>query len=52
MVRVQKTTNNQLILTIPRLIAEFKGVNKGTEVVFKDHKKDSLILEIVRNSKV
>jgi antitoxin component of MazEF toxin-antitoxin module len=48
MVKVQKTPNNQLILTIPKKIAEFKDIDKGTEVTFKEHTKNSFIIEIKR----
>jgi antitoxin component of MazEF toxin-antitoxin module len=48
MVKVQKTTNNQLILTLPKMLADFKGIDKGTEVTFKEHTKNTIILEIVR----
>ena len=46
MVKVQKTSNDQLILTIPKKIAEFKGIDKGTKIIFREHKKNSLIIEI------
>ena len=48
MVKVQKTSNDQLIITIPKKIAEFKGIGKGTEIMFREHTKDSLIIEIVK----
>ena len=48
MVKVQKTPNNQLIITIPKKIAEFKDIDKGTEVAFKEHTKNSFIIEINR----
>jgi len=48
MVKVQKTPNDQLVLTIPKKLAEFKGIDKGTELVFKEHGKNSFILEIVK----
>jgi hypothetical protein len=50
MVKVQKTPNDQLILTIPKKVAEFKGIDKGTEVIFKEHTKNSFIIEIVKDS--
>ncbi|MBR9699698.1 hypothetical protein GOV09_04540 [Candidatus Woesearchaeota archaeon] len=46
MVKVQKTPNNQLIITLPKKIAEFKGIDKGTEVVFREHTKNTFIIEI------
>lgn len=48
MVKVQKTPNEQLILTIPKKIAEFKNIDKGTELIFREHTKNSLIIEIVK----
>ncbi len=48
MVKVQRTPNNQLIITVPKKIAEFKGIEKGTRVVFREHTKNSLIIEIVK----
>ncbi len=51
MVKVQKTTNDQLIVTIPKMIAQFKEIDKGTQVVFKDHTQNSFIVEIVREKK-
>ena len=46
MVKVQKTSNSQLIITIPKKIAEFKGIDKGTKIIFKEHGRNSLIIEI------
>ena len=51
MVKVQKTSNEQLILTIPKKIAEFKGIDKGTEVMFREHTKNSLIIEVIKKDK-
>jgi hypothetical protein len=48
MVKVQRTSNNQLILTIPKKIAEFKGIDRGTEIIFREHTKNSLILEVAK----
>jgi len=52
MVKVQKTTNDQIILTIPKKIAEFKGIDKGTKVIFKEHTKNSIIIEIVKEEDI
>jgi bifunctional DNA-binding transcriptional regulator/antitoxin component of YhaV-PrlF toxin-antitoxin module len=51
MVKVQKTPNNQLIITIPRKIAEFKGIDKGTEIIFKEGEKNTLIIELGKRGK-
>ncbi|MBS3144834.1 Ig-like domain-containing protein [Candidatus Woesearchaeota archaeon] len=45
MVKIQKLSNGQLILTLPKKIAEFKNWDNGTEVLFKEHTKDSLIIQ-------
>ena len=46
MVTVQQTPNDQLIITIPKKIAEFKDITKGTKILFREHTKNSLLLEI------
>lgn len=51
MIKVQKTPNNQLIVTIPKKIAEFKNIDKGTKIIFKEHTKNSLIMEIIKEDK-
>ena len=45
MVKIQQLPNGQLVLTIPKKLAEFKGWSKGLKIVFKDH-KDGVLLEI------
>lgn len=50
MVKVQKTSNNQLILTIPKKLADFKGIDKGSEIIFKEHTKNSFIIEIKKSN--
>lgn len=47
MVKVQKLPSGQLIITIPKLLAEYEGLKKGMEMEFKKH-KDGFILEIKR----
>ena len=37
MVKLQQLPNGQLILTVPKKLAEFKGWTKGLVVRFKDH---------------
>jgi AbrB family looped-hinge helix DNA binding protein len=34
MVKVQRLPNGQLIITIPKKIAEYEGIKKGTKVDF------------------
>ena len=45
MVRVQKLPSGQLVLTIPKILAEYEGLKKGTEIEFKKH-KEGFILKI------
>ncbi len=45
MVKVQKLPSGQLVITIPRLLAEYEGLEKGAEVEFKKH-KEGFILKI------
>ena len=48
MVKIQKLTSGQLVITIPKLLAEYEGLKKGMELEFKKH-KDGFILEISKN---
>lgn len=45
MVKIQQLPNGQLILTVPKKLAEFKGWKKGTLVKFMDHSRNSFIIE-------
>ena len=45
MVRIQELPSGQLIITIPKLIAEYEGIKKGMELEFKKH-KDGFVLEV------
>jgi bifunctional DNA-binding transcriptional regulator/antitoxin component of YhaV-PrlF toxin-antitoxin module len=47
MVKVQKLPSGQLVITIPKLIAEYEGLAKGTELEFRKH-KDGFVLAIKR----
>lgn len=51
MVKVQKLPNGQLVITIPKLLAEYKGLKRGTELIVSDFEKDSFILKIVKSAK-
>lgn len=44
MVKIQKLPSGQLVITIPKRIAEYEGLEKGTELEFKKH-KDGFVLE-------
>ena len=37
MVKVQKLPSGQLVVTIPKILAEYEGLEKGTEIEFKKH---------------
>jgi antitoxin component of MazEF toxin-antitoxin module len=50
MVKIQKLPNGQLVLTIPKRLAEYEGLDKGVEVEFKKHAK-GFVLEITKRKK-
>ncbi len=50
MVKVQKLPSGQLVLTIPKILAEYEGLKKGSEMEFKKH-KDGFILQIKKVNK-
>ncbi len=50
MVKVQKLPSGQLIITIPKILAEYEGLEKGAEIEFKKH-KDGFILKIKKEVK-
>jgi bifunctional DNA-binding transcriptional regulator/antitoxin component of YhaV-PrlF toxin-antitoxin module len=43
MVRVQRLPNGQLVITIPKKIAEYEGIKKGTDIKFKKNKGGILL---------
>ena len=45
--KIQKLPSGQLVVTVPKVLAEYEGLDKGTEVEFKKH-KDGFILKIVK----
>ena len=45
MVKIQKLPSGQLVITIPKLLAEYEGIKKGMELEFKKHSQ-GFILEI------
>jgi len=45
MVKIQKLPSGQLVITIPKRIAEYEGLEKGMDLEFKKH-KDGFVLEI------
>ena len=43
MVKIQKLPSGQIVVTIPKLIAEYEGLEKGMELDFKKHKEGFLL---------
>ncbi|HLC73854.1 MAG TPA: hypothetical protein VJH20_04440 [Candidatus Nanoarchaeia archaeon] len=50
MIKIQRLPNGQLVITIPKRLAELKNWDKGTVLVFKDRDLNSLIIEKVGES--
>jgi len=50
MVKIQKLPSGQLVITIPKRLAEYEGLDKGTELEFKKH-KEGFILKIAERKK-
>ncbi|MDO8741511.1 MAG: hypothetical protein Q7J54_08175 [Candidatus Woesearchaeota archaeon] len=46
MVKIQQLPNGQLMITVPKRLAELKGWQKGTVVIFRDHSFSSFIIEV------
>jgi antitoxin component of MazEF toxin-antitoxin module len=44
MVKIQKLPSTQLVITIPKRLAEYEGLTKGMEVEFKKHKEGFLLV--------
>lgn len=49
MVKVQKLPSGQLIITIPKVLAEYEGLEKGSEVEFKKHREGFLLKVKAKN---
>ena len=43
MVKVQKLPSGQLVITIPKILAEYEGLKKGTEIDFAKHREGFLL---------
>jgi hypothetical protein len=52
MVKLQKLPNGQLVLTLPKQLAQLKGWDKGTKLIFKDHSQNSFILEAISQDEI
>ena len=50
MVKIQKLPSGQLVITVPKLLAEYEGLKKGMELEFKKH-DEGFILKIVKKQK-
>lgn len=48
MVKIQKLPSGQLVITIPKRIAEYEQLEKGMDLEFKKH-KNGFLLEVKRN---
>lgn len=44
MVKIQKLPSGQLVITIPKILAEYEGLEKGMELDFKKDKKGFLLI--------
>ncbi|MFC1754680.1 hypothetical protein ACFL96_14990 [Thermoproteota archaeon] len=51
MVKIQRLPNGQLVITIPKRLAELKKWDKGTEIIFEDHTKNSYIITTRKKAK-
>jgi antitoxin component of MazEF toxin-antitoxin module len=45
MVKVQKLKSGQLVVTIPKVLADYEGLEKGTEIEFKKH-EEGFVLKV------
>lgn len=45
MVRIQQLNSGQLVITIPKVLAEYEGLKKGMELDFKKY-KEGFIIEV------
>lgn len=43
MVKIQKLPSGQLVITIPKVLADYEGLMKGMEVDFAKHKEGFLL---------
>ena len=50
MVKIQKLPSGQLVITIPKRLAEYEGLDKGMQLEFKKH-EHGFILELKEEKK-
>ena len=43
MVKIQKLPSGQLVITIPKRLAEYEGLEKGMALEFKKHKEGFIL---------
>ena len=43
MVKIQKLPSGQLVITIPKRLAEYEGLDKGMKLEFKKHEKGFIL---------
>ena len=43
MVKIQKLPSGQLVVTIPKILAQYEGLGKGAEVEFTKHEEGFLL---------
>ena len=43
MVKIQQLPSGQLVITLPKKIADYEGLEKGMEISFKKHKEGILL---------
>jgi bifunctional DNA-binding transcriptional regulator/antitoxin component of YhaV-PrlF toxin-antitoxin module len=46
MVKIQELPNGQLVITIPKRLAEYEGLDKGDELVFEKHEKGFILKRV------
>ena len=47
MVKIQKLPSGQLVITLPKKIAEYEGLEKGAVLEFSKH-KDGILVRVKR----
>lgn len=50
MVKIQELPSGQLVITIPKLLAEYEGLRKGMGLEFKKH-KEGFVLKIKKEDR-
>jgi len=50
MVKIQKLQSGQLVITIPKILAEYEGLEKGMDLEFRKH-REGFILELKKEIK-